>query len=85
MLQFGVEFVAVVLEPILETFEQIGGEVSAVACGIAVGGDGFESVVQQRAVPRRRAGERAAFEPDGGPQAPLPVFLFFLQVPYFFL
>lgn len=40
--EFGVEFVAAMLEPVLEAFEQIGREVGAIAGGIAMGTDGFD-------------------------------------------
>ena len=55
--EFGVELVAAMLEPVLETFEQIGREVSAIAGGIAMGADGFEAFRDQRLVASRRAGK----------------------------
>jgi hypothetical protein len=42
--EFGVEFVAVVIDPILEGFEEVAGEAGLVALGVAVGADGVEAI-----------------------------------------
>lgn len=65
--EFGVEFVAAMLEPVLEAFEQIGREVGAIAGGIAMGTDGFEAFCNQRLVASRRAGKPTGIEPASGP------------------
>jgi len=49
--EFVVEFLAVVLEPVLEAFQKVGGEVGAVATGIAVSGDGLEALRYEEVVP----------------------------------
>ena len=65
--EFGVELVAAMAEPVLQTFEQISGEVGAVAGGIAMGADDVELVGNQGTVASGRAGQPAGIEPGGGP------------------
>ena len=65
--EFVVERVAAMLEPVLETFEQISRKIGAVAGGIAVGADGIEALDDQRLVAGRRAGQPAAIAPTRRP------------------
>lgn len=73
--QLGVQFVAVVVEPVLETFEQIAGKVAVrrtqarcpVSGGVAVGGDGKEAILDERLITLGGAGQAARFQPGGRP------------------
>ena len=53
VLQFVVKLVAVVLEPILEAFEQVGGEVRAITRGIAMQRDLCEPIGEQGMIAHR--------------------------------
>jgi hypothetical protein len=48
--QLGVEFVAVAVEKILETLEQIGGKVGAIDGGVTVGGDSLQAIRDERLI-----------------------------------
>lgn len=65
--EFVVEGVAVMAEVILQAFEQVGGEVGAVAARIAVGGDGVELGDEQGVVALLGAGQASLAQPGGGP------------------
>lgn len=67
VLQFGVEFVTVSVEPALEAFEQVRRKVGVVEHGITVGCNGVQAFVDQGLVTRVRAGQSAFIEPGGGP------------------
>src|SRR3990172_6468048 len=65
--QFGVELVAVAVEKVLETLEQIRGKIGARGGGIAMGGDGLQRILDEGVITLRRTGQAAFVEPSGGP------------------
>ena len=65
--QLGVKFFAVAVEPVLQTFEQVGGKVGVVAGAVAVGGDDLETFLDEGLITLGGAGEAALVEPGGGP------------------
>lgn len=67
VLELVVKFLAVMVEPVLKAFYQIGRKVGAVARRIAVKRNFREPIADQRLVAGRRTGEPAPFEPDRRP------------------
>ena len=67
MLQLGVKILAVTIEPVLKTFEQVGRKISTVAGTVAMGGDGPEALFNEALITLRGTGEAALVEPGGGP------------------
>jgi len=62
-----VEVFSVVSEPVLDGFEQIPGEVGAIAFGVAVLCDVIEPLAEEVFVGLRCDGQSVFFEPVGGP------------------
>lgn len=67
MLEFVVQGVAVVLEPILKAFKKVGRKEGAVAGGVPMGADGLETFGNKSVVALRGTSQPTRIEPAGGP------------------
>ncbi len=68
VLEFAVELLAVVIEPVLQAFQEVGRKVGAITGGITMRGDHRQAIGEEPAVTRGRTAQPTPFQPAGRPR-----------------